>query len=95
MQTYPNEPPVGSRDMNRYTPDLTHGQACLGNTPSGPLVNLFINVEDRAGKRSVIDVHTDTFEVLPHPYDRSGGNCAAWQNQAQLKVCISRCTISP
>jgi len=84
-QTYTTHIPVGYRDVTMYTHlTLRAAKRVTGTPTSGPAVNLTVNIEDGGGDTAHWDLKTDQFDVIPHPYERSGGWCGACNNQAQL-----------
>lgn len=84
-QTYTTELPAGARDVSAYSHlTLRLAKKVTGAPMAGPAVNLLVNVEDGSGSSALWDLRTDQFDVLPHPYVRSGGWCGACTNQAQL-----------
>jgi hypothetical protein len=84
-QTYTTLIPAGQGDVSMYTHlTLRSAKKVTGAPTTGPGVNLHINIEDGNGKKATWDLRTDQFDVIPHPYQRSGGWCSDCFNQAQL-----------
>lgn len=84
-QTYTTNIPVGHRDISMYTHlTLRVAKKVTGAPTTGPSINLKVNIEDGDGDTAHWDLRTDQFDVIPHPYERSGGWCGACTNQAQL-----------
>lgn len=84
-QTYTSELPAGQRDVSAFTHlTLRAAKRVSGAPVAGPDVELQVNLEDGAGHTAMWDLATSQFDRIPHPFARSGGNCPACTNQAQL-----------
>lgn len=71
-QTYTTVIPVGHRDVSMFTHlTLRVAKKATGPQVAGPGVNLFINIEDGAGKKALWDLRTDQFDIIPHPFEGS------------------------
>lgn len=84
-QTYTTNIPVGHQDVSMYTYlSFRAAKSVYGTPTSGTPVRLFVNIEDGTGNTGEWDQSTDLFDIIPHPYERSGGWCSSCYNQAQL-----------
>lgn len=84
-QTYTSELPAGQRDVSAFTHlTLRAAKRVTGAPGAGPGVDLQVNLEDGAGHKALWDLSTSQFDRIPHPFARSGGNCPACTNQAQM-----------
>lgn len=84
--SYTTNIPVGHRDVSAFT-HLTFRVAkrVSGAPMAGPALNLQVNIQDGTGHTaSGGPLRTDQFDVVPHPYQRSGGWCGACTNQSLL-----------
>lgn len=84
-QLYTSELPPGQRDVSAFTHlSLRAAKRVAGAPAAGPDVNLLVNIEDGAGRKAMWDLSTSQFDRIPHPFSRSGGNCAMCTNQSLL-----------
>lgn len=71
-QTYTTNIPAAHQDVSAYTHLILRVAKRVSGVPtSGPGVNLRVNIEDGDGDTALWDLHTDQFDVVPHPYQRN------------------------
>jgi hypothetical protein len=87
-QTYTTNIPPGHRDFGRF-PYLTLRAAkkVSGPAAAGAPVNLFVNIEDGAGHKAPMDLRTDQFDPIPHPYFRTDVPNQALMTGIRIPLC--------
>lgn len=84
-QTYTTNIPAAHKDVSSFNYLTVRAAKRVSGAPvAGPPVNLIMNVQDGAGHTAMWWVRTDDFDIIPHPYQRSGGWCTDCTNQAQM-----------
>ena len=87
-QTYTTNIPVGHRDFSKFTHlTLRAAKKVTGPPVMGPPVNLLVNLEDGAGHKAPIDIRTDQFDPIPHPYFRTGVSNQALMTGIRIPLC--------
>jgi len=87
-QTYTTNIPAGKGDFSDFTYlTLRAAKKVTGPPVMGPPVNLFVNIEDGSGHKAPMDLRTDQFEPIPHPYFRTGDPNQALMTGIRIPLC--------
>ncbi len=88
-QTYTTDIPPGHRDFSEFTYLTLRAAKKVSGPPAiGTPVNLFVNIEDGAGHKAPMDLRTDQFDPIPHPYLRTGDPNQALMTGIRIPLCL-------